>query len=148
MAVVVGFLVSVVIATLILWAVAGRRFTVDRDPHVNLGELAGRHTGILSGLGGFAVTGMVLLVTLGRNLPDTSSTAYTTVLMMFFVSWMAYAGCAFLFANIVDSPGSAIAGRAPNSICPLPSSLAPAPPSRSRLRTDGWRSGRFSRRLV
>jgi hypothetical protein len=47
---------------------------------------------------------MVLLVTLGRNLPDASSTAYTTVLMMFFISWMAYAGTAFLFANIVDSP--------------------------------------------
>jgi len=112
-AVVVGYLVSVVVGILVLWAVVGRSFTVDRDPVVNLSELGGRHVGILSGLGGFAVTGMVLLVTLGRNLPDASSTAYTTVLMMFFISWMAYAGTAFLFANIVDAKGVSAGGRTP-----------------------------------
>jgi hypothetical protein len=45
---------------------------------------------------------MVLLVTLGRSLPDTSSIEYTTVVAMFFISWMAYAATAFLFANLVD----------------------------------------------
>jgi hypothetical protein len=49
---------------------------------------------------------MVLLVTLGRTLPDTAGTSYTTVVTMFFISWMAYSGTAFLFANLADSkPG-------------------------------------------
>jgi hypothetical protein len=56
----------------------------------------------MSGLAGYAVTGMVLLVTLGRSISDTSGTAYTTVVTMFFISWMAYAGTAFLFANMSD----------------------------------------------
>jgi hypothetical protein len=69
---------------------------------VNLAELGGRHVGILSGLAGYSVTGMVLLVTLGRSLTDNTSTAYTTVVTMFFVAWMAYSATAFLFINLTD----------------------------------------------
>ena len=102
MVVVVGYTVAVVLSIAVTWAIAGRNYEISRDAQVNLADLAGRHVGILSGLGGFAVTGMVLLVTLGRNSPDTSGTPYTTVLTMFFVSWMAYAGTSFMFANVVE----------------------------------------------
>jgi len=106
MTIVIGYVVAVVVTVVALWLVAGRNFKVVRDPQVNLAELGGRHFGILSGLAGYAVTGMVLLVTLGRTLPNTSDTAYTTVVTMFFISWMAYAGTAFLFANLADpKPG-------------------------------------------
>jgi hypothetical protein len=102
MAIVVGYLVASVIAVAGVWLVAGRNFEVVRDAGVNLADLGGRHVGLLSGLAGYAVTGMVLLVTLGRSLSDTTSISYTTVVAMFFMSWMAFAGTAFLFANLAD----------------------------------------------
>jgi hypothetical protein len=101
--IVIGYVVGVILCTGALWFVAGRNFVAQRDPSVNLADTAGKQVGIMSGLAGYAVTGMVLLVTLGRSLSDTSSNAYTTVVAMFFVSWMAYAATAFLFANMTDS---------------------------------------------
>src|SRR5262245_49804354 len=49
---------------------------------------------------------MVLLVTLGRNLPDASGTAFTTVLTMFFIAYMSYVAVSLNFANVSDhGPG-------------------------------------------
>lgn len=104
MAIVVAYLASAVVAIGAIWLVAGRDFVVTRDPSVNLAELGGRHVGILSGLAGYSVTGMVLLVTLGRSLADNAATAYTTVVTMFFIAWMAYSATAFLFINLTDRP--------------------------------------------
>ena len=102
MTIVLGYLAATVVAVAALWIVAGRNFVSQRDLAVNLADLGSKQVGLMSGLAGYAVTGMVLLVTLGRSLSDTSSTAYTTVVTMFFISWMAYAGTAFLFANLSD----------------------------------------------
>lgn len=102
MTVAIAYLVAVAIAVVAIWVVAGRNFVCQRDPAVNLADIAGRHVGIMSGLSGYAVTGMVLLVTLGRSISDPSSTTYTTVVTMFFISWMAFAGTAFLYANVSD----------------------------------------------
>src|SRR5437762_11961410 len=102
MVIVFGYLAATAITVIAIWIVAGRNFVIVRDPSVNLAELGGRHVGIMSGLAGYAVTGMVLLVTLGRSLSDPASAAYTTVVTMFFISWMAYSGTAFLFANLAD----------------------------------------------
>jgi hypothetical protein len=100
--IVLGYLAAAAVATVGVWLVAGRNFVSQRDPAVNLADLGAKQVGLMSGLAGYAVTGMVLLVTLGRSISDTSSTAYTTVVTMFFVSWMAYAATAFLFANMSD----------------------------------------------
>ena len=110
MAIVIAYLSSAVLAIGALCFVAGQRFAVDRDPAVNLAELGGRHVGILSGLAGYSVTGMVLLVTLGRSLADNISIAYTTVVTMFFVAWMAYSATAFLFINLTQHPTAPDAG--------------------------------------
>jgi hypothetical protein len=109
-AIVIAYLSTAVLAIGALWFVAGRQFAVDRDPAVNLAELGGRHVGILSGLAGYSVTGMVLLVTLGRSLADDISIAYTTVVTMFFVAWMAYSATAFLFINLPERPTPPAAG--------------------------------------
>jgi hypothetical protein len=109
-AIVIAYLSSAVLAIGALWFVAGQRFVVARDPTVNLAELGGRHVGILSGLAGYSVTGMVLLVTLGRSLTDNTSTAYTTVVTMFFVAWMAFSATAFLFINLTERPATPDAG--------------------------------------
>jgi hypothetical protein len=97
-----GYLIAAAIAVVAIWIVAGRNFVCQRDSSVNLSDIAGKHVGIMSGLSGYAVTGMVLLVTLGRSISDPSSTTYTTVVTMFFISWMAFAGTAFLYANVSD----------------------------------------------
>ena len=102
MTIVIGYGLAVLIAIAALWLVAGRNFVAQRDPTVNLADIAARQVGLMSGLAGYAVTGMVLLVTLGRSISDPSSTTYTTVVTMFFISWMAYAATAFLFANMSD----------------------------------------------
>ena len=104
MAIVIAYLVAAAVAIGAIWLIAGRGFTVARDPAVNLAELGGRHVGILSGLAGYSVTGMVLLVTLGRSLADNAATTYTTVVAMFFIAWMAYSATAFLFINLTDRP--------------------------------------------
>jgi hypothetical protein len=98
----VAYLIAAAVAVVAIWLVAGRNFVCQRDPSVNLADIAGKHVGIMSGLAGYAVTGMVLLVTLGRDISDPSSATYTTVVTMFFISWMAFAGTAFLYANVTD----------------------------------------------
>jgi hypothetical protein len=120
MAAVVGYLVAASVAIAISWFAAGRGDAVSRDPSVDLPEIGGRHVPILGGLAGFAVTGMVLLVTLGRDLPDASGTSFTTLLTMFFVAYMGFFGTSLMFANIPDPepaagfdvPGAAFAGAA------------------------------------
>lgn len=106
MAAVVGYLVAAGVTIAIVWIVAGRSPAVPREPAVDLAEIGSRHVSILGGFAGFAVTGMVLLVTLGRGLSDTSSDAYTTVLTMFFAAYVGFIGSSLLYANIPDGdPG-------------------------------------------
>jgi hypothetical protein len=120
MAAVVGYLVAAGVAIVIAWFAAGRGHAASRDASVDLAEIGGRHVPILGGLAGFAVTGMVLLVTLGRDLPEASGTSFTTLLTMFFVAYMGFFGTSLMFANIPDPepsadfdvPGAAFAGAA------------------------------------
>jgi hypothetical protein len=98
--IVTGYLAAAGVAVVIAWLVAGRHYRVDRYTDVDLGQLGGRHVSIVGNLSAFAVTGMVLLVTLGRNLPDASG--LTTVLTMFFVAYMGYFATSLLFANVHD----------------------------------------------
>ena len=120
MTAVAGYLVATTVAIAISWIVAGSGYTVSRDRSVNLGEVGGRHVSILAGLSGFAVTGMVLLVTLGRTLPGASGTPFTTLLTMFLVAYMGYFATSLMFANISDTetktgfdvPSAAYAGAA------------------------------------
>ena len=120
MAVVVGYLIAAGAAIAISWVAAGRRHSVTRDATINLSDAGGRHVSIVAGLSGFAVTGMVLIVTLGRNLPDAEGTSFTTLLTMFFVAYMGYFATSLMFANVSDSgpkpgfdvPAAAYAGAA------------------------------------
>ena len=119
MAAVVGLIVANVVAIAAAWLIAGRDPTPPA-PTTTLPDLSSRHVSILGGLAGFAVTGMVLLVTLGRNLPDASGTAFTTLLAMFFVAYIGFFATSLLFANVgdpdpaagFDVPGMMFAGAA------------------------------------
>jgi hypothetical protein len=103
MAAVLGYLAASGIAIVLTWLIAGRAYAPTRDESDDLARLGEKHVGIMGGLAGFAVTGMVLLVTLGSGLAEASSALYTTVLGMFFVAWMGYTAASFQCANIPES---------------------------------------------
>ncbi len=88
MAAVIGYVVVATIAVALAMRIAGPTWTVRRDPTFELEDVAGRLVGVMSGLAGFAVTGLVFLVTQSRNVPDPQSTSFTTVLAMFIVAYM------------------------------------------------------------
>jgi hypothetical protein len=100
MAAVAGYLICATIAIGAALVVAGPHWVVRRDPAFELGDVAARHVGILSALAGFAVTGVVFLVTQARNVPDPTGTSFTTVLAMFVVAYMGYLSSSLLFANV------------------------------------------------
>jgi hypothetical protein len=120
MVAVVGYLIAAGVATVVACLVARRDGTVARDPSVDLGALAARNLTIIGGLAGFAVTAMILIVTIGRNGPDAAGTTYTTLLTMFFVAYVGFIGAGLLFANVpapvatdsFDVPGAMFAGAA------------------------------------
>jgi hypothetical protein len=120
MVAVVGYLIAAGVATVVACLIARRDGTVPRDPSVDLGALAGRNLVIIGGLAGFAVTAMILIVTIGRNGPEASGTTYTTLLTMFFVAYVGFIAAGLLFANVpapvatatFDVPGAMFAGAA------------------------------------
>jgi len=61
MAAVLGYVVVATIAVALALRIAGPRWTVRRDPTFELEDVAGRLVGAVSGLAGFAVTGLVFL---------------------------------------------------------------------------------------
>jgi hypothetical protein len=100
MAAVIGFLVVATIAIAATLRAAGPHHVVRRDPTFELGDVAGRLVGVLSALAGFAVSGLVFMVTQARNVPDPAGIAFTTVLAMFVVAYMGYLSSGLLFANV------------------------------------------------
>jgi hypothetical protein len=95
-------MIAAAAATVVVWLVVGRRYTIRTDPSIDLGDHRGRHVGIMSSLAGFAVTGLVLPVTVGRTLTVASSTTYTTLLIMFLVAYMGYFATSVMFANVAQ----------------------------------------------
>jgi hypothetical protein len=100
MAAVVGFVVAATLTIAAAVWVAGPRYEVRRDPTFEIADVAARHVTILGGLAGFAVAGLVFLVTQARNVPDPAGTSFTTVLAMFVVAYMGYFSSSLLFANV------------------------------------------------
>jgi hypothetical protein len=100
MAAVVGFLVVAAGSIAIALAVAGPRPAGRRDPTFDIDAVAGRQVGVLSSLAGFAVTGLVFLVTQAHNVPTDPTGPFTTALVMFVVAYMGYFSSSLLFASV------------------------------------------------
>ncbi|MFN8631070.1 MAG: hypothetical protein U0838_12385 [Chloroflexota bacterium] len=100
MAAVVGYVLVATLAIIATLIVAGPRHIVRRDPTFALEDVAGRQVSILGALAGFAVTGVVFLVTQAKNVPDPGGISFTTVLTMFVVAYMGYFSTSVLFANV------------------------------------------------
>ena len=100
MAAVVGFLVVATIAIVLALIAAGPRHAGRRDPTFEIDAVAGRQVGVLSSLAGFAVTGLVFLVTQAHNVPAASAQSFTTAIVMFVVAYMGYFSSSLLFASV------------------------------------------------
>lgn len=96
----VGLVIGTLATVAVGWTTIGRGQVLTRDPTFDPEALGGRYVTILGGLAGFAVTGMVFLVTLGRSLPGADSPSFTTVVAMFLVAYVGFLGASILFANI------------------------------------------------
>jgi hypothetical protein len=100
MCVVLGFLVAAAIGLAVVLA-AQRRGAVhlDRYPWI-LHDTARQHVEVLSGLAGFAFTGVVLVVTLARERSGAADAALDIVIAMFLVAYLWWVGGAFLISYI------------------------------------------------
>ncbi len=98
--VIVGFVVAAVIGVAIVLR-SGRKGSARLDGHPwLLADTAKLHVTIMSGLAGFAVTGIVLLVSLARDRSGVEQTSFDTVVVMFIVAYFYYVGNAFLISYI------------------------------------------------
>lgn len=100
MAAVIGYLVVACIAIGAALLVAGPHHVVKRDPSFELEKVSDRLVEIVSTLSGFAVTGLIFLVTQSNQVPDRNGTSFTTVLAMFVVAYMGYYSSGVLIANV------------------------------------------------
>jgi hypothetical protein len=93
-------------AVMIVWCDSGNRF-YDREIPWDFRELASRLVVIAGGLAGFAVTGMVLLVTLARDEADAETDSFDATVFMFLTGYLFFVSAAFLFAFLprVDADG-------------------------------------------
>jgi hypothetical protein len=113
----IAFVVGTAVAVVIGWSAIGRGQALTRDPTFDPVEVGRRYVTILGGLAGFAVTGMVLLVTFGRSVPGADNASFTMVVAMFLVAYVGFLGASLLFANIhgtetesFDVPAAMFAG--------------------------------------
>jgi len=67
-----------------------------------LAETAKLHVAIMGGLAGFAVTGIVLLVSLAHDRSEMAAASFDSVLVMFTVAYFFYIGNAFLISYLPD----------------------------------------------
>jgi hypothetical protein len=100
MTAVIGYLVVATIAIGAAVFVAGPHHVVRRDPTFELEKVSDRLVEILSALTGFAVTGLIFLVTQVNQVPDPNGTSFTTVLAMFVVAYMGCYSSGVLVANV------------------------------------------------
>jgi hypothetical protein len=96
----VGFVVISIIAIGAALLAVGPHHGLSRDSTFELEDVSSRQVPILGALAGFAVTGVVFLVTQAHNVPDATSTSFTTVVAMFVVAYMGYFSSSVLFANV------------------------------------------------
>src|SRR4029077_19801794 len=96
----IGYLVVGTIAIGAALLVAGSHHAVQRDPTFELEKVSDRLVEILSALTGFAVTGLIFLVTQSNQVPEPNGTSFTTVLAMFVVAYMGYYSSGVLIASV------------------------------------------------
>lgn len=95
---VLAFLLSAVLGVAVVVAL-GRRTAPQPDEYPwLLDEVSKLHVGIVGGLAGFAFTGIVLVVSLVRDVANRAE--LDTVILMFLVAYLYWVGAAFLISYV------------------------------------------------
>ncbi len=102
---VLGFVLAAAIGLAAVIA-AGRGGVARSDYPWNLEEVSKLHVAIVGTLAGFAFTGVVLVVTLGRDTAQRAAVALDTVIVMFLVAYLYWIGSAFLISYLPRALGS------------------------------------------
>ena len=97
---VLGFVIATSTGLIVVLAVGSRCSARSNSYPWKLYATANMHVGIMGGLAGFAFTGVVLVVTLAHDRPDTFASSLDTVIVMFLVSYLWWVGNAFLISYI------------------------------------------------
>jgi hypothetical protein len=97
---VLGYLIAAAAAIVPALLVTGRGYVVRPDPDFDAHEPSGRLVGVLGTLAGFAVTGIVFLVTQANRIVDASGTGFTTALALFVLADFGYVSSSLLFASV------------------------------------------------
>jgi hypothetical protein len=104
--VLIGFLLAAAVGLVAVLSV-GRRSSDQTDSYPwILHDTAKMHAGITAGLAGFALTGVVLVVTLARDRPGITGNSLDTVIVMFLVAYLWWVGTAFLISYIPHNESS------------------------------------------
>jgi hypothetical protein len=96
----VGFVVTAAIGTAVVLSVGRRGAAQSHTYPWQLYATANMHVGLMGGLAGFAFTGIVLVVTLAHDRPDTVASSLDAVVVMFLVAYLWWVGNAFLISYI------------------------------------------------
>jgi hypothetical protein len=96
-AVAAAVVLSILASLVVVLADPGSQF-YERETPWDLKELSGRLVVIAGGLAGFAVTGMVLLVTLAKDRAESRSDSFDATVFMFLTAYLFLVSAAFLFA--------------------------------------------------
>jgi hypothetical protein len=104
--VLVGFFVAATIGLLVALGVGRHGLAQTNDYPWILQDTAKMHAGITAGLAGFALTGVVLVVTLAHDRPAVARSPLDAVIVMFLVAYIWLVGNAFLVSYILDNKTS------------------------------------------
>ena len=94
----VAALISAGIAVPLVLFIGRHDRVSGRDMLWNLAETAGRQVIIVGGLAGFAITAIVLLVSLARDRADIESDSFNATVFMFLTAYLFFVASAFLFS--------------------------------------------------
>ena len=106
-------IICVVLASVVIVLCDSGNQFYDREMPWDLKDLVGRLVVIAGGLAGFAVTGMVLLVTLAKDRLDTRTDSFDATVFMFVTAYLFLVSAAFLFAFM---PNKDVDGQQPARI--------------------------------
>jgi hypothetical protein len=96
----VAFFLAAVIGLVVVLAVGRGDPARSKSSPWILHDTAREHVGVTAGLAGFALTGVVLVVTLAHDRPATAGGSLDTVIVMFLVAYLWWVGSAFLISYI------------------------------------------------
>jgi hypothetical protein len=103
MAAVAAYLIATVATLAVLFVATSRGQPVARNPAFRPEDVSSRYVTIAGGLAGFAVTTLVLIVTLGRTVANTSSISYTSLLTLILVAYFGFFSTSILYAGVSES---------------------------------------------